>query len=234
MEMSRPIVWLFRESTPRDRYEKAFDQAGFEPVFIPVLSTEILAPPESVPSVDAVVVTSARAAAAVGDWKKVEELKRLPWFAIGKATRAAVESLGITTRQPAHGSADSLAEIILDAGVERVLFLAGDPHRPELPARLRRNGVALNIAIVYRTHEKSIDLPDNVEPPDWAVFFSPRGVRIVAEQASLDWDEIRKAAIGPTTAEALRDVGWEPSAIAGSPTPESLLRAIQTVGADIH
>lgn len=233
METSRPVIWLFRGNARDDRYARTFEQAGFKPLLIPVLSTEFLKPAESVPSVEAVVITSARAAEAVADWNTLDDLRSLPWFAVGKATRSTLENLGITCGSPAPGSANALADAIVESGVDRVLFLAGEPHRPELPNRLRRNGVDLEIVTVYRTHARSVDLPDDGGLPDWAVFFSPRGVRIVAEQTALDWDGVAKAAIGPTTAEALTEIGWEPDAIAESPTPESLLRAIRTVRADI-
>lgn len=228
-----PIIWFFKEETSGDRFARAFGAAGFDTRQIPVLRTEFVQLPDTVPSVDAVVVTSARAVEAIKGWEHVGDLKKLPWFAIGPATRFALGEFGIAAEHEAPGSADFLAKIILDADVQRVLFLAGDPHRDELPAKLRQSGVTIEIQVVYRTHPRSLGLLEDAETPDWAVFFSPRGVSIVAEQTTDNWHLVAKAALGPTTAQAMHSIDWEPDAVAVSPTPEALLTAILMAHADI-
>ena len=42
----------------------------------------------------------------------------------------------------------------------------------------------------------------------------------------IEWSEVSFAAIGETTAKALRDTGWGPHAVAKEPTPGALLAAI--------
>lgn len=230
----RPVIWLFRDDNPDDRYARAFENAGFETVLIPVLRTELSVAPETIPPADSVVVTSARAVDAVRGWDQVEDLKPLRWFAVGSSTRRAIEDLGIPVERGSSGTAESLADAVVEAGARRVLFLAGDPHRPELPTKLRRNGVVVETAVVYRTHPHVLKLPKQAEAPDWVAFFSPRGVRIVAEQASTNLDQSAKAAIGPTTAKAIGDVGWVADAVASSPSPGSLLDAVRSFEHELH
>ncbi|HUF10051.1 MAG TPA: uroporphyrinogen-III synthase [Rhodothermales bacterium] len=223
---SRPLIWLFKEPSRDDRFARAFESSGIDTRYIPVLHTELIEPPDSVPPVDGVVVTSARAVEAIEDWRLLGELKALRWFSVGPATAARLEELGIPVHDGHSGTAAALARMIVDAGARRVLFLAGDPHRDELPMHLREAGVDVVTEIVYRTNPGPLILPADDLLPDWAVFFSPRGVSIVMEETDIDWDQVAVAAVGPTTASTVRAMGLEPRAVAESPTPSALLTAI--------
>ena len=64
------------------------------------------------------------------------------------------------------------------------------------------------------------------EGPIWIVFFSPSGLEAVTRSGGIPFDRYRCAAIGPTTAEALREAGRTVAAVAEEPTPEALLAAI--------
>lgn len=230
----RQVIWFFREADTDDRFEDLFEAADFETHFIPVLDTEFVELPDEIPPVDAVVVTSSRAVESISSWKRLPDLKELTWFTIGPATRAALKDLGIRCKHKSPGTADLLAKVIASSGVQRVLFLAGDPHRDTLKRLLRKSGVSVETRIVYRTLDHPPALPDADDAPDWAVFFSPRGVSVVDAHTSIDWQSVDKVAIGPVTAEAMEACGWEPASIARTPTPEGVLRAVRTAGVDIH
>jgi len=230
----RQVIWFFREAATDDRFRDLFEAAGFATHFIPVLQTQFVELPDKIPPADAVVVTSSRAVQAIESWKRLGELKKLTWFAIGPATRDALETLGITCKHDSPGTADSLARVIAATGVRRVLFLAGAPHRDTLKRVLRSKRVAVETRIVYRTLHRTPDLPAGDETPDWAVFFSPRGVSVVEEHMTVDLQSVAKVAIGPVTAEAMEACGWEPSAVAQSPTPEGVLKAVREANVDIH
>jgi len=65
--------------------------------------------------------------------------------------------------------------------------------------------------------------------PDWMVFFSPSGVKVVNKyllNSVHSWSKVKKASIGPTTARAMRSLGWTVDAIADKPTPKNLLKCI--------
>jgi len=187
---------------------------------------------EPVPRVDAVVLTSPRAAAALNactDWSRLlpPNARRLPWFSMGPATRSAIEQLGIRGMSDASGSTMKLAEEIIQRGIKRIAFYAGEPHRTELTGMLERVGISVEKRIVYRSRENlKIDMTD-LDSPDWAVFFSPRGVEIVSSAQGPDWRSLCIAAIGPTTAIAVQRQCWNLAAVAEHPDPISLLNAIQ-------
>jgi uroporphyrinogen-III synthase len=65
-------------------------------------------------------------------------------------------------------------------------------------------------------------------PARWAAFFSPSGVDAARLAPEAPWNTVRKAAIGPTTAERLRREGLPPRAVADRPTPDALAAAIET------
>ena len=228
----RSSIWLFRSAKNDDGFVRAFQRAGFQPVSVPVLSTEYLDNMPPFPAeVDAVVVTSRRSVEALARWpEKVTELLQIfpsaTWFAVGPATAEALSNLGINVDLKETGHASALAASVIESGVGRVLFLAGEPHRPELSGVLKSNGISVNILTLYRSYPVVPFELSRKPRADWAVFFSPRGTETALRVPGMDWSVIRKAAIGRTTADTLRSLGWSPDAVAEYPDPDSLIRAI--------
>ncbi|WP_243663896.1 uroporphyrinogen-III synthase, partial [Rhodothermus marinus] len=87
-----------------------------------------------------------------------------------------------------------------------------------------RGRFAAGRAGLYDTRPSVPELP--AEAPDWVVFFSPSGLE-AARRLPIAREQVRVAAIGPTTAAALQQEGWEVAAVARTPTPEGLLAALQ-------
>ncbi len=246
----KATIWLFRDASPGpssgnssgiatghapgDAFASIFTKAGFRVMHVPVLRYEYESDWDVVPRVDAVVLTSSRAAAALHACADPNRLlppgaRRLPWFCMGPATRSAIEKLGIRGVNVASGSATKLAEEIIRQGIERIAFFAGEPHRTELTEILDRAGISVEKRIVYRSlPDLTLDLK-NLDSPDWAVFFSPRGVEIVSGVPGPDWRSVRIATIGPTTATAVQKQRWNLSAVAGKPDAESLFSSIISV-----
>jgi uroporphyrinogen-III synthase len=228
----RPTIWLFRDPEPRDAYTAAFNRAGYSVRHIGVLRFEYLTEWEPVPDADALVLTSRRAVEALS---RVPDLAgrlpdgamKAPWYAIGPSTVASLKRLGVSVRNSRAHTASELARTILEKGHRRVVFFAGDPHRFELPVALERAGVTVSTRTVYRSRPALEESLEELETPDWAVFFSPRGVQIVADTPGPDWDDVKIAAIGPTTADAVEKAGWNLSAKAAAPDAASLVSAIQ-------
>ncbi|KNC74424.1 uroporphyrinogen-III synthase, partial [Sphaeroforma arctica JP610] len=65
------------------------------------------------------------------------------------------------------------------------------------------------------------------KPVDWLVFFSPSGVEFCLD--FLPKANAKFAAIGPTTAQKLRDCGVVVSAVAATPNPDGLIKAVLSV-----
>ncbi|XP_042172906.1 uroporphyrinogen-III synthase isoform X2 [Oncorhynchus tshawytscha] len=160
-------------------------------------------------------------------------------YVVGKATAALVENLGLVPLGEDTGTADVLSRLILereDANILPLLFPCGSIKREVLPSALRENGVPLDTLMVYQTAQHP-DLEKNLEKhfteqgvPASVAFFSPSGVsfcletvrRLSGEQLM----QIKFAAIGPTTAEAMTAEGLSVSCSADKPTAEHLATGI--------
>nr|XP_046197462.1 uroporphyrinogen-III synthase-like isoform X1 [Oncorhynchus gorbuscha] len=160
-------------------------------------------------------------------------------YVVGKATAALVENLGLVPLGEDTGTADVLSRLILereDANILPLLFPCGSIKREVLPTALRENGVPLDALMVYQTAQHP-DLEKNLSNhftqqgvPDCIAFFSPSGVRFSLETvrrlSGEQLVQIKFAAIGPTTAEAMAAEGLSVSCSADKPTAEHLAAGI--------
>lgn len=126
--------------------------------------------------------------------------------------------------EPATGAA--LATVLANHLPEgsRVLLPGGDKPRPELPEGLRENALVPVPLQVY-THE--VITPDPLPPPAPAaiVCASPSAAQTFLG-ANPDLATTPFVAIGPTTAQALRDLGATQITRAANTTPRALVEAI--------
>jgi uroporphyrinogen-III synthase len=230
----RPHVLLLRSPREPDPYVAALDAAGFAAQCVPVLRFEFvgrdaLAEQIARPEVFAgLILTSPRAVEALQDFD-LTAWRDHSSFVVGPRTAAEAAALGLRPIGEESGSADDLADGIIARSIERpLLFLCGDRRRDTLPDRLRAAAVTFDELVVYRTMGDAEELAEAIEQqrPDWLVFFSPSGVETAEALAGTGWNRIRKAAIGPTTAEALRAAGFAPAAVADAPTPDALAAAL--------
>lgn len=227
--MNRPTMLLVRAEEPHDPWRAALEAAGFDVSFRPVLAYEFRppAPWPDAAAFDAVAMTSPRGASAVAG-RVPAPLAALPWYAVGPGTALTLADLGLETVPPRAGDTDGtaagLAARLVRDGRRRVLFLAGSPRRPDLERDLVAAGVHVTTLEVYRSDV----LVEDWAPihQNWAVFFSPRGVEALATPGGLDTERTRIAAIGPTTAAALRARGFAVGAVPELPTPDGLREAL--------
>ena len=231
--MPGPRLLLLRRPTVPDAFASAFEAAGFDARCVPVLDfdpvneahlADHLAEPGRF---GGLILTSPRAADALsgydlGGWHGK------PTFAVGPATAVRTRHLGLRTEGEQAGSAAALADaIIAKPPAAPLLFICGDRRRDVLPDRLRAAGISFEACVVYRTTGDASVLRRALEDrPEWLVFFSPSGVEAALECDGLSWNSVALAAIGPTTARALRAAGYPPAAVAAAPTPEALVTAV--------
>ncbi|NXJ79239.1 HEM4 synthase, partial [Trogon melanurus] len=163
-----------------------------------------------------------------------------PAYVVGKATASLVEEIGLIPQGEKSGNAEKLAEYICSRekpNSSALLFPCGALKREVLPTVLREKGVPLESLTVYQTTQHT-DLQESLSRyfsqqgiPASVVFFSPSGVRYSLQhiqKLSGDFiNNIKFAAIGPTTAEALEAAGIPVSCTAESPTPQALAVGIQ-------
>ncbi|TYZ69486.1 hypothetical protein PybrP1_012560 [[Pythium] brassicae (nom. inval.)] len=242
-------------------YAAAFEQRALAPHFADVLAFEWVNEDAALTAISrlerfsALLVTSPRGASAVkcaleklregpGGAARyaqaLERLRALPVYSVGRATSRELEALGVKCRGDECGSAEVLAELLHRDGelptasaTRPVLFACGEKRSAVLPESFRTRGLPLEELVVYRSLAlASVELPAECARPQWVAFFSPSGLKAMVK-AALPWAHVRKAAIGNTTAAAMRahaaSTGlsyWEADVVAPQPTADALADAI--------
>lgn len=187
---------------------------------------------------DGIVFTSPRAVAAVCG--RAERPVGRPWVAaVGETTRAALERAGWRVDEvPETASSSELALELADlaGGGARILFPASSIARRDLPQALRELGARVDRVTAYRTSaNRGLDPDDCLEalaaaPLLILTFASPSAIRALCDCLGEQTFEhllsrCPAAVIGRTTAEALRQAGVEPAAIAAKSTMAGLAEA---------
>lgn len=197
------------------------------------------------------IFTSPRAVEAVKLCLEAEE-RREEWnssmkhkwnaksiYVVGKATASLVRNLGLNPVGEDTGTADVLSRVIIereDTNIQPLFFPCGSIKREVLPTALRENGVPLETLTVYQTAVHP-DVEKNLKnyyaelgTPASIAFFSPSGVKFCLEAVQRlsgeQLQQIKFAAIGPTTQDAMTAEGLSVSCTAVKPTPEHLAVAI--------
>lgn len=159
--------------------------------------------------------------------------------AVGPATARALARHGREAdRIPEPHTAEAAAALILASNSRGpVLFPRGDRAREVLIQWLGAAGIAVEAPIVYLNEDTSSDpapLHERLSSRqvDWIVVTAPSAVRVLAERIGREaLASVPFAALGPTTAEAVRSEGWHVAAEAPDQTIEGLVRALISPGA---
>lgn len=232
-----PAVVLLRQADETDdRYERALCERGFRARSVPVLSfrypnqTALRARLATPGRYAGLIVTSPRAVRAVAEAGEASptwaDWTHKPTYAVGPKTASALRALGCHPTGQQAGRGAALGAVIAKAN-NPYLFVCGNRRRDDLPNTLRQAGTPFEELVVYETVLRSdLNLPSPAEG-DWLVFFSPSGTQAVNSYAPEQMQGYRLAAIGPTTADALRDLGLVPQAVASEPSPAALVAAVE-------
>jgi uroporphyrinogen-III synthase len=159
--------------------------------------------------------------------------------ALGKATADAAAKEGLhvdfVAREARSGS-DFVGEFAHAAKGKKILLPQSDQAAPTVAHALRQAGANVSAVVAYRTC-----VPESLEAEEWDrirreggdifLFASPSAfrnfARIVGEH---DMKPIAErsifAAIGPTTAQAVRDAGFRVGVEAAKPNPEAIVDAM--------
>lgn len=151
--------------------------------------------------------------------------------AVGPNTAKALQREGFPCHLvPPQATGQRLAEAIhrLAHGTDRVLLVQSDTTHGDAHRHLARTNLDLDTWTAYHTHEHTPN-PDALPldlPADYALVMSPRNAHTLPPH-----DPHRLAAtfiaIGPTTADALREEGLKPRT-AKTPTIEAVLDQMET------
>jgi uroporphyrinogen-III synthase len=163
----------------------------------------------------------------------------LPVWAVGDATAAEARKQGFATVESARGDVETLAMLVtarVDPKRGALLHPAGRHVTGDLAARLSARGFEVRRATLYEAHPAqgfSPALRDalSIHAIDLAFFFSPRTAATfvrLAQSAGLGGAgaAIGAYALSEAVADALRPLVWRTMRIAGQPTQDSLLAAL--------
>jgi uroporphyrinogen-III synthase len=187
----------------------------------------------------AIVVASARAAAALHEARGGAALPEV--WAVGQATARALGEAGIAARVPAQvrDGAALARQLVAERELRglRVLVPRAEDGRDEAIAILREAGAEVDAIAAYRTVAAAADEPDLVHGLDLlrrgavavCAMFAPSQVAALDALVGIRRITAQFAAIGETTAAALRAAGASAVAVAETPTPEGLAKAVRAV-----
>jgi uroporphyrinogen III methyltransferase / synthase len=158
-------------------------------------------------------------------------------FAVGEKTKRSLETCGLSVlATPKHASAEELAALVREHQIKnaKILFPKSNIAKDDLPQHLRSMGAEVDEIVVYQT---VIPDPDNLKSIrqllignkiDIAAFFSPSSILNFAEMIGTEFlAHTSIAAIGPTTAEAIEQLGLSVAILSQKATTEGLVETIE-------
>ena len=161
---------------------------------------------------------------------KLEMPPEMKYFCVSEQTANYLQKYIVIRKRKifvgAKTSAD-LNEYFLKHKTEKYLFPCSDIRKNDVPDFLRKHNVEVKEAVIYTTVPADLSTLD-LKSFDIVTFFSPSGVDAVHQAFDgFDQGEIRMAAFGPTTAQAVRDAGYRLDIEAPSPNAPSMAGAIE-------
>jgi len=238
-------VVITRDVEGGSAYAAALEHLGLDAVMMPVTQT---APPsdpgELVRAMErggyqAIVCASARAAGAIIRSKGHTPIPEV--WAVGPATARVLADAHLSPILPeAARDGASLARALLaqrDLAGKRVLVPRAEEGREDGIAILRDAGVIVDDIVAYRTIPVAADDPaiargrELLAAGQVAVccVFAPSQVAALDALVGIRAITTQFAAIGDTTADALREAGVSVVAVAPTPTPEGIANAVAAV-----
>jgi uroporphyrinogen-III synthase len=153
---------------PREDAERtaaALRARGHTVMLAPLLHIEPIAAEFGPGPFAAVLTTSVNAARAIAAHGRIEELRRLPLYTVGRRSAEAAKAAGFTTVHSAEGDAYDLIGIVareLAGAAAPLLYLAGEERSVDLGAAFARHRLKTRTVIVYRAAAAG-RLPGEVE-----------------------------------------------------------------------
>lgn len=244
-------VLVTREASQAPELIERLERAGARPISCPLIA---FGPPKDesemdstfarIRTFDGLVFTSANAVRFFFDRVlrhpgALENICRLPAYAVGPATAKALVEKGLSVRPlPERFQAEGLCDLLRheDLKGKRFLFPRAREGRNVLPTFFRDRGASLELVVVYETRA-AVENRDRLRfllaerAFDCVTFTSPSSVQAYAEFASpappqLPWRDIPAACIGEVTAEAARSAGLKTVFAASTSTLDGLVEAL--------
>lgn len=119
-------------------------------------------------------------------------------------------------------NAEALADVIINAGLEKVYFFCSNIRRDALSEKLRAANITVEEIVVYETIETPTLITKDY---DGILFYSPSGVHSFFSMNAVQ-ETTRLFAIGFTTAETILQYTTNPVLIADKPDKEDLVHQV--------
>ena len=126
-----------------------------------------------------------------------------------------------------HGKStfEDLIDVIVKHRDENFFVPLSDPHKTDIPELLKKNNIRFAIGTMYRTISRGFETQEL--DYDILVFYSPSGIKSLKENfPAFTQGEIKIAAFGPTTAEAVTNEGYRLDIQAPNPKAPSMTMAL--------
>jgi uroporphyrinogen-III synthase len=237
-----PFAVVTRDAGAAAPYSAVLAQLGLETIAIPVTRIEIipnaLAPALARRDHVAIAITSPRAADVLATARETAGVELPEVWAVGAATARVLEQRGIVAIvDTAVTDGASLAHAMTTRRAlsgRHVLVPRAAEGRPELVQGLAAANAIVDAVDIYRT-VPAVDDPaitaDLARVPSAAVIcvFAPSQVTALDAAVSIQTLSCPFAAIGETTAAAVRAAGAGEVGVADAPTPEGMANAVRAV-----
>lgn len=220
----KPRLMVTRAEPDAQAVASRIHSLGAHAIVAPLRVEEAECGPSPPETPDAIIATSARAFRL--GLPLAEALLEKPCFVVGPATALAARASGFRRILEGAGHARALAEAVLQWAepLNRILYLAGDPRKPDLEAVLRSAGIRVDLWLRYRmVPAKSLPQPAwqalEAGECDGVLHWSAESALTYAaliRGAGLEmqgWRSIQfclSAAIAAALAEEARKTGFEP------------------------
>ncbi|MGE0425366.1 MAG: uroporphyrinogen-III synthase [Reyranellaceae bacterium] len=233
-------VLVTRSEPDAGRFGEALRAKGHEPLLAPLLRHETLEPPadldQRLEEAQAVLLTSANGARALA---KATARRDLRLLVVGDATGETAEALGFHDTLSASGDVTALAVLVrkqIRPNAGPLLHVGGTATAGDLVGQLAASGYAITHVALYETR-LSDTLPFDVEHAlaagtiDVVTLFSPRTAEAFVKLASRPEiaGGLAKASavvMSQAVAERASSLPWREVAVAGRPTQDEMLLAI--------
>lgn len=220
-------VIVARDDAPDDDISVALLQAGARVVPLRLMRIEPLAFSLPAGPFDVVAFASRSAVDAVapGVWGDARVA------AVGAVTAARLTERGVHVDVTGDAGGAALARLLIARGVrgQRVLLPRAENGNEELSRLLREAGAVVVVVDVNRSEPVDVDVAAvfaSTPSPRALVLTSPRRAQVLLSRAAIPEDVV-VAAIGGTTADALRAAGQRVDVVPDRPGAEALLEALR-------
>jgi uroporphyrinogen-III synthase len=126
-----------------------------------------------------------------------------------------------------HGKAnfEDLIDVVIKHKEENFFVPLSDPHKSDIPELLENHKIKYTIGTMYRTISRDFNSSDL--DYDMLVFYSPSGIKSLKENfPTFVQGDVKIAAFGPTTAEAVLNEGFRLDLQAPNPKSPSMTMAL--------